>query len=151
MELELTLHLGSDCAVEDFIICRFRNYYSVSSTTLRSRPVSFPRCYQDAVMSALKKHSFNLQVVGCSDGWGLERRRWASWRTGGLVVTRPPPGFPIWRRGLGAEILESGSPCNLLSWIGKAREGRWLGQTLCPSPAQPPAPSRPGTVPAESV
>lgn len=141
------MHLGLDCAVEDFIICRFRNYYSASSTRLRSRPVSFPPCYQNAVMNALKSTGCwmlrwvgpGMEEVGFLENWGL----------GGDT---PPPGFPTWRGGLGAESLGSGSSCTplFLDRKGQGRQVAWANSSL-PSPAQPPPPSRPGAVPAESV
>ena len=68
-----------------------------------------------------------MEEVGFLENWGL----------GGDT---PPPGFPTWRRGLGAEILGSGSPCArlFLDRKGQGRQVAWANSSLpLPSSATP--------------
>ena len=68
-----------------------------------------------------------MEEVGFLENWGL----------GGDT---PPPGFPTWRRGLGAEILGSGSPCArlFLDRKGQRRQMAWANSSLpLPSSATP--------------
>lgn len=51
-----------------------------------------PGCRDERV----KKLSFSLQVVGCSDAWGPGMEEVGFLENWGLGGDTPPPGFPTW-------------------------------------------------------